>query len=279
MLFRSHVDGVAASMAAVILAAADRVVINDYAKVMVHSPYYVDDTGERAKHLSAKDRKSLSMLRDTLIQLLKKRGIEEEALNTMMRTDSWFTADEARTALLVDEVVSTQRKKELAAVEPMHLVALLQEEVTNKTRYRMKNIIAKLGLPEESNEQAVEQAVAILQGQNEVLAKMVDKMLEVGRKTGVITEKNEAAMKRLASTDIDLFVDMLDIEKFEKSEDAPRMSEIIAALQRSSGTGSTQEKDWDWYQKNDPQALRELKGQDAAAYNKLYKAYWGEEPK
>lgn len=272
----AHVDGVAASMAAVILAAADRVTINDYAKVMVHSPYYIDDTGERAKNLTAKDRKSLNMLKDTLIQLLKKRGIDEESLNTMMRTDTWFTSSEAQSAMLVDEVIATQRSKELAALEPLRLVAVIQKEVSNKTRYEMRNIIAKLGLPEDSNEQAVEQAVARLQSQNAGVTKLVDKLLEVGKNTGTITDKNEAAMRRLASSDLELFVDMIDIEKIEK-QDAPRLSEIIAALGKPGA--AHEEKDWDWYQKNDPQGLRELKSTNAAEYTKLYKAYWGEAPK
>lgn len=279
----AHVDGVAASMAAVILAAADKVTINDYAKVMVHSPYYVDENGDRAKNLTAKDKKALAMLKDTLTTLLKKRGIDDEAVNTMMRTDTWFNAEEAVSALLVDEVVVTARRKELAAVEPLRLVAMIKDEFSLKNKdNKMKNIIAKLGLPEESDEQAVEQAVTKLQAQSSAMTKMVDTLVAIGKKVGTITDKNEEAMKRLASTDLDLFVDLVDVESFGKDgqqNDGLRLSEVIARLNNLGVNSGGEEKDWDWYQKNDPAALREMKSKNSAEYTKLYKAYWGEEPK
>lgn len=279
----AKVDGVAASMAAVILAAADKVIINDYAKVMIHSPYYIDETGAAAKNLTSKDRKALAMLKDTLETLLKKRGITDEAIGNMMKNDTWFTADEARAALLVDEVATTGRR-ELVSVEPYQLVAFLQSEVLHNNRNKnMKNIIAKLGLPEDSNEQAVEQAVASLQAKNTSLQKMVDKLVEVGKITGAITEKNEDAMKRLATADLDLFVDMLNLDALNSdvAEEGKqvRLSDVINKLNQLSNPGKQEEKDWDWYQRNDPDGLRKLKATDLATYTKLYKNYWGEEPK
>lgn len=51
-----HIDGIAASMAAVVAVAADRVCMMDFAKMMIHDPYF---TGESGKATSPKQKKAL----------------------------------------------------------------------------------------------------------------------------------------------------------------------------------------------------------------------------
>ncbi|MFA7466965.1 MAG: Clp protease ClpP [Desulfotomaculaceae bacterium] len=286
----AQVDGIAASMAAVILAAADRVVINDYAKVMVHSPYYTDDNGEKIKTLSVKDQKGLAMLKDTLVTLLSKRGIDKEEIGKMMRTDSWFTADEALTSKLVDEVIATGRKKELAGLDIKRLVALLKDEVNNSNFLNMKQLIARFKLADNADEQAVMNAVDQLETSFKgKLDKLVNKLIEAGKAAGSITEKNEAAMKRLAGADIELFVDMLSLDKVEANpaeetetgkkpenkEQNVRLSDVVAQLAAAAkgGNTGTSEKDWDWFQKNDPAGLAAMETKEPEKFKKLQAAY------
>lgn len=42
-----HIDGIAASMAAVVAVAADRVCMMDFAKMMIHDPYFPERTKRR----------------------------------------------------------------------------------------------------------------------------------------------------------------------------------------------------------------------------------------
>lgn len=267
----AHVDGIAASMAAVILAAADKVVMNDYAKVMIHAPYYIDDKGKEVKDLSAKDKKSLSVIKQTLAELLGKRGITPEAISTMMKTDSWFSADEAQTAGLVDEVLKTGRK-ELASVEPLQLVALVLDEKSHTKINKMEKIIAKLGLPEGSTEDAVVAAIDKLANPADNTKVLVDKMVEAGKKNGRITDANEARVRKLAETDMELFAEFCGIEA-KPADDGIRLSDVIAELKKGQGAAAGTEKDFDWYQKNDPEALVKMEVSEPEKFNKLLNAY------
>ncbi len=278
-----QVDGIAASMAAVLLPAADKVTMNDYAKVMIHSPYYADDNGEAIKKLSAKDRKAISTLKDMLKQLLTKRGMEEEKVNAAMRTDTWYSAEEALEAKLVDEILSTGKKKELAALEPMKLVAKIFDEVITQNSKSMKKVIAKLkGLGVQLDENASEdQVVAALETINlndeKPSKKVIDQLIVVGKKTGVVTEGdtgNEAKFRRLAEADMDLFVDMLGIDQLgtapaQKVATTARMSELVAAAKGKPVAAAADEKNFAWYEKNDPAALAKMEVTDPEKFAKL----------
>lgn len=279
-----HVDGIAASMAAVLLPAADKVTMNDYAKIMIHSPYYVDENGEAVKNLSAKDKKSLAMLKDTLKLLLGKRGMDEEKVLATLRTDSWFTAEEALAEKLVDEVIVTGKKKELAALEPLKLVARINSDNNQHNLKSMKKVIARLNafgvqLAEDATEDQVVAALDNLpKGSEKPATKLVDKLIALGKKSGVITEGengNEASFRKLADTDLDLFVDMLNIDKLAVNQ-APKSPQdrLSTAIEKAKAAGKTaaaaaDEKTFAWYEKNDPQALARMEVTDPDKFANL----------
>lgn len=282
-----QVDGIAASMAAVLLPAADKVLMNDYAKVMIHSPYYIDENGSAAKNLSAKEKKSLAMLKDTLKQLLSKRGMDDEKIKSAMRTDTWYTADEAQEAGLVDEVVATGKLKKLAALEPKKLVAQIYKENIITNFKRMEKVIAKLNgfglnIAKDADE---DQVVAALEQfeKPEVVEKpsekLVNQLIAVGKKTGVVTEGengNEAKFRKLAAADMDLFVDMLGIDQLGTAP-APkaaqaRLSDVIAQAKANAKGAAAEEKTFEWYEKNDPQALARMEVTEPERFAKLVEA-------
>ncbi len=283
------VDGIAASMAAVVLAGADKVIMNDYAKVMIHSPYYVDDNGEAVKNLSDKDKKGLESIKSILVNLLVKRGIKEDRVNDLMKTDSWFTAEEAKTEGLVDEVVVTGKKKELAALEPMRLVALVKNEYEHNSKINMKKVIAKLnllgakledGASEDQMITAIDEFVKPAPADPVAPSqKLVDKLLEAGKKAGTITANNEASYKALAGKDVDLFCEMLNLDAVAKTDEKPedkkdniRLSDVVAALQGAVPAASN--KKWDEYSEKE---LDELEAKKPEVYAALYKAQFGVE--
>ncbi len=106
-----QVDGIAASMAAVLLAAADEVHMLDYARVMLHSPYY-KSKDSKGKSLSDADKKVIGLMRDSLVTMLSKRGMERNEADAMITTtDKWLTAEEAITAKIADKIISTGKKE------------------------------------------------------------------------------------------------------------------------------------------------------------------------
>ncbi|RKE02313.1 ATP-dependent protease ClpP protease subunit [Marinifilum flexuosum] len=272
--------GVAASMAGIIALLGDKPKMYDYAKLMLHSPYYADENGEKVKNLSAKDQKALKALKDILVRLLMKRGKSEEEINKILKTDTWYSAEEALAEGFIDEIIVTGRKKELAALEPMALVAKLNDEYKPKKERKMKTVIAALGLPEDSNEQAVLEAVNNLQkdgGQSPDLSQAVDKLIDLGKAKGKVTEKNEKSIRKLADTDFNLFVDFLDLEGTPTGGEGgqTRITDVLAELRGQGGTGGegkNKEKTFAWFEQNDPDALARMEISEPEKFRKLKEA-------
>lgn len=152
-----HVDGIAASMAAVITVAADRVCMMDFAKMMIHDPYF---SGADAKSLSAKQKKMLARLTDMLRQVLSRRGKDDAEMAKLMQEETWFSAEEARKAGLCDEITVSARN-EYKQMAPLQLVAAVEAEyhANNKNNKHMKEVALKLGLPENAGEAEILAAI------------------------------------------------------------------------------------------------------------------------
>ena len=140
-----HIDGIAASMAAVVAVAADRVCMMDFAKMMIHDPYF---TGESGKAMSPKQKKALARLTDMLRQGLRpgvrrrvtvRRGKDEATMAKLMREETWFSAAEALDAGLCDEIASSARN-EFMSLDPMQLVAAVDAEYQTNNREQMEKI-------------------------------------------------------------------------------------------------------------------------------------------
>lgn len=277
------VDGIAASMGAVLLAAADKVLMNDYAKVMIHSPYYVDENGDVIKNLSEKAKKGLNSLKEILSKLLEKRGITADRVAELMKTDSWFGADEALAEKLVDEVVTTGRKTELAAMEPVKLVAKIKSEfiVEPNNEKSMKQIALAFGLKEDATEAEI--LVAKQNAESAGLTKMVDQLVKIGRELGTVTDDNVERVKRLAKAEFDLAAEMFltkPVAKIEEEEEetevAPKKETLLKDLVNKGGKKPEQaDKKWEQLTEAEAETMRE---KDRPAYSRLFKAYYGFEP-
>ena len=131
-----HIDGIAASMAAVVAVAADRVCMMDFAKMMIHDPYF---TGESGKATSPKQKTALARLTDMLRQVLVRRGKDEATMAKLMREETWFSAAEALDAGLCDEITSSARN-EFMNLDPMQLVAAVDAEYQTNNQEQMEKI-------------------------------------------------------------------------------------------------------------------------------------------
>lgn len=203
-----HVDGVALSMAAVIAVCGDRVEMQDYAKLMIHDPFF---SGVSESSLSNKEKKYLSVLKDSMQTILSRRNIDKELIGKMMTEETWFSADEAKAAGLADEVVVTQRKelKNLAAPELLKRISaeLVVEEGGQRVwcgnfthiieETNMKLVAVKLGLAEASTESEVVNKVGALQGE---LSAAVAERDTLKQKLAAIEAKQAAEQKTEAES-------------------------------------------------------------------------------
>lgn len=129
-----HIDGIAASMAAVIAVAADHVYMIDFAKMMIHSPYF---SGTNEKTMSAKQKKALTRLTDMLRQVLVRRGKDDAEMAKLMQEETWFSAEEAKAAGLCDEITGSA-KNEYMGLEPLQLVAAIEAEYQSTKQEQME---------------------------------------------------------------------------------------------------------------------------------------------
>ncbi len=299
-----HIDGIAASMAAVIAMCGDKVEMQDFAKLMIHDPYFA---GKSSSKLSEKERKCLNNITDTLQTILSRRGIEKESIASMMTDETWFTADEAKAVGLVDEVVVTPRKewKNLTASELMSRVnaeVVLKEggqcvKCGNFTHIikesDMKLIAVKLGLAEAATESEVVSKVGALQSE---LSAAVAERDRVKQKLEEIEAKQAAERKTEAETLVSAAVAdgrinadgrdawLRDFEKdFEGAKNRlasiPAREKISTQVEKEKGTdgGAKQLVDMTFAEIVKADKLRDLK-KDNALYVQKFREAYGHDP-
>ena len=86
-------DGIAASIASVILMSADEIIMPANSITMIHDPFgFVQGTSEDM----AKMAEALDKIKDGLITAYEnKTGMSKEELSKLMTDETWLTADEA----------------------------------------------------------------------------------------------------------------------------------------------------------------------------------------
>jgi ATP-dependent protease ClpP protease subunit len=286
------VEGVAASMAAVIALAGDERRMNDYGRMMLHLAYFVDNEGNKieGEQLSKKDQKALEQMNGILSDILKRTGKDENAIKKIMTDETWYTAETAKAEGFVGQVIDTT-SKELAAMAPAKLVAKVMEGVEfNKLNNvkPMKKLAAKFGLSQDATE---EQILAKIQ-ENETKAAndAVEKFVVIGKALGTITKENEEKATRLAKADFELAAEMFlqkpedesqkaddgkDGKKAEAKGDEKKITiaELVKEL-RGEG-GSQKPKAWEDYTAEELETMRE---KDRKTYVAVYKGRYGVEP-
>ena len=284
----ARINGIAASMAAVIAISADKVEMQDFAKLMIHDPFFV---GVGKEKLSAKDKKALDSITDTLRTILSRRGIGKEKIAKLMRDETWFSADEAKTAGLADEVVTTPRKEEWGNLSVSELLNRVMNEYKPNTKKDMKEIAKALGLSENATEQQILDAIKSKEKTwKEREQSIINHLMALGEKNGAITEKNKDRMARLASVDFELFAEMISdaqetaSEGPDKNDDTltkktvvenRRLSNLLNKTlpgKKKEGAGKDN-RTWDWYQKNDPEALLRMERDEPERFQTLLNEY------
>lgn len=99
-----YIDGIAASMGAIILTAAKRVYIAENGFVMIHSPY--SGGVGNAKELEIQAGVLRSMEADAIKCICKKTGKPEDEIKRLFSGDeNWFDAEQAKKLGIVDEII------------------------------------------------------------------------------------------------------------------------------------------------------------------------------
>lgn len=104
----AHVDGIAASAASYIALMADRVVMSDFAQLMIHDAWvYMQGNASELTEMAER----LDALDNTIAGILAARsGKDVGEIKSLMDAETWFDAAGAVEAGMVDEVVETGQR-------------------------------------------------------------------------------------------------------------------------------------------------------------------------
>ncbi|MEZ3475314.1 MAG: ATP-dependent Clp protease proteolytic subunit [Alistipes sp.] len=286
-----HIDGVAASMAAVIAVAADTVCMMDYAKMMIHDPYFVDTDSAT---MTPRQRKTIARLTDMLRKVLVRRGMDEATMSKLMREETWFSAQEAKETGLCDEITSSARN-EYMGLNPMQLVAAVNEEYQSTNQKQMEKVnlsaeaIVALGsksgqLDEAAVNAAIVQTVAAKD--KEIAQLKAEKEKAVAEVAQLKKEKEDAvaaeaatfADQLLKAGKIDAGAKDAVVETYKANPEnarkifgsVPERTRLSGMVGKSGGDSSRfASKTWDELDKAG--LLAELKATDPDLYEKKYK--------
>ena len=104
----AYIDGMAASAASYIALMADRVTMNEYSMLMVHNAWCLA-VGNRDELRETADR--LEALDGTIAGIIEARSaLTLDEVRAAMTAETWYGADDALLAGMVDEVIETDQK-------------------------------------------------------------------------------------------------------------------------------------------------------------------------
>ncbi len=295
-----YIDGVAASMAAIIALCGKPVKMNRYAMLMLHraSGGGYGNATEMAK-AAADLEKVENILSDILAAGMKLSSDEVKALY-MDGQDHWLTAEEAMKAGIINEIYDGVKVKVPAELDNRSKAAVIMNQYNYLiTENKMKNLFQKLGLKNEANEdEAVKVVESIqdaadteksradaLEAENKALkakvadfedkekqahTEAIDNMLTNAIGTGRIKAEHKDTYKAILEKDFDNGKTII--------ESLPAMRRMVNEI-GDPATG--QRKDWtfDDFQRKDPKALAAMKSKDPEQFKALYKQEFGTEIK
>jgi len=152
-------EGIAASMAGVILLTGDSVFMNDFAQIMLHEPSIWGETIDTTK--DEKVKASLQALKDSLSMIITNRtGISKEEVDKILKDETWFNSKQAKRRGFIDEIVKTKKaniKSNMSTDEILNNVAAYYTNKFNNKQnpIKMELILNHLGLNSDDDEKNV----------------------------------------------------------------------------------------------------------------------------
>lgn len=120
-------DGLAASIAAIILVAGDESYAMDYSLTMIHNPY-----GEENSEV-------VELVKQSLLTILTNRSIlEQKEIDELMNEETYFTAQKAKDAGLIDCIVSSEKQIQLETQNLSEIANIFNKLITDESDMKKK---------------------------------------------------------------------------------------------------------------------------------------------
>ena len=308
-------EGVAASMAAVILATGDIRRAFDFSTALIHDPMIgakkldeLEDENQRA---------NLTKIKNSLVKILKDAtGQPDGTITELMARETVMSATEQRQFGLVNNVIKSRVKKaptNLTLLEVMNYaeaataIPLQNTDIQIFKSETMDKLTDFLELQSDASESSIVSAVEAIANEAKTMrdtlkttqdelatvkqeleaangtlttvhAANIKLAVDAAIESGKFPEENRETLKAQATANLEMFNTMVGAVPMPH---ASVLEQIQSAALQGENTfknekGETVKKDWDWYQKNDPAALQNLEHTNKSEFDRLYTAYWGE---
>ena len=282
----TYIDGIAASIAAVISMCGTKVRMMDYGILMIHNP-------------SGGDQQILDLIKKTLVTILSNRtSYSLEQISKLMDDETYFTCDECMRNGMIDEVISSNMKVSVKKESLYNLATIYNKlikqtntmenenevtEVTNETNETETSIeVVEVTNQVVENEviEAIDDKYETLLKENEELKTQLENFLKEKVETkrvkveemvnsfvisGKIKEDEKSSMIELASVNFDGVFNMLS------KIGSKSASKITNVIEKKSGKENWNIRD---YEKNAPKELSDIKNNDPELYNSMFNDYY-----
>ncbi len=307
-------DGLAGSIAGAILMAGKKVMMLDWAKLMIHNPSY----GKSDEQMSEGEKKSLTEFKDSIVTLFTNRTQKTpEQISQMMNETTWLNAEQALAGGFVDEIIPTAKNKKTEALNVLceatnelqnagfvhQLFKSIIEEYNFNSNSdtmegkdfdltRIKNalgvadaeakeaqILEKISQlrAEAVTGKALQNEIDVLRTENARLQAQVQETRKV-QCENLIEEAIKANKLRAAQKQEWLEIAMMNFDTAKKAIDAMNGHPQLSQMLQKQGD---ERADWTWerWAQNDMKGLLEMKEKNFDVYAELYKNYYGQTPK
>ncbi|TRX39067.1 head maturation protease, ClpP-related [Flavobacterium restrictum] len=184
-----YIDGLSASMATIIMLAGRKIYASKNAMIMIHNPSVGGYNGD------SKKLKSVTQLLDKVKQLAtdsysERTGIPIEELSEMLDEETWLTAQEALEKGFIDEITDEVLETTSLINQKSKTPKMVFMNYKQKENTVPKSLTLILGIPNESNPDAILKAISSLKDRN-VSLEAENKRI----KNQIKTEQREEAKK------------------------------------------------------------------------------------
>ena len=283
-----YIDGIAASMASVIMIAARHIYMAENAFIMIHAPHTLSCGNAEDLEKSAK---LLRDLESIFVDVFSARtGKTKEDVSEWLKGDNWFNAKEALAEKLIDGIVgksdinindtenNLKKTTANALLQRFEAITNFINQPQNKQEMDKQALISRYGLTTVTAESSDEDVMAAIEAKINEGKQEAETIRQAQIKAAIdkavadrkITEKQRATYTAIGEKNgIDALNQVLaDI----------RIMPASITSQLGGKTGSPEDRaSWTWekWQKEDPRGLEALEKNDPEAFKALYEAEFG----
>lgn len=287
-------EGVSDSMASVVLASGSRGKRKayDFSMSVIHNPLI---GGESLNDIKDEELKKIAQnFKNSLLTIYSKAlGKDVSEISDLMDKETMLNADEMLQLGLIDSIIKTNISKpeikNLSLSEIMNVYEGLNNQSLINKEKKMSKLSEFFNLSQDASEDAILSEVKNLRKASDIanakvkelettildkeiqLEAFQDVVIEGAVKSaieaGKVDEKQKSEMITLAKK--------LGVEDFNKMISAIKVTpvDVVKEIEDANKGEKKEVKDFEWYQKNDPQALKDMERLQPDQFKKLYDKY------